>query len=194
MIEVRSANINDMSQIADVHKACFKGYFISLLGSKLISLYYQAFFIELPLFCVACEGDRIIGFCMGYNRFNTRAKKEFVSKHKFRLFFRVLLLMFSFNPIVYKKCFSYLFKNTTSNYQNVATGDLLSICVLDKYRGKGVAYNLLITFEKLLLDNNINDYTLGVYKDNRTAIRFYIKNGMSIVYEDEEEYKLYKHL
>lgn len=196
MIDYRIATSDDMQQVAIVHEKCFPEYFTTLFGSELLAKYYEEFLKETPLFVVAVDDNNLIGFCMGYDRRIAQAKNKFIQNNKATLSRRIIKLCISFNKLAIKKSVDFIKSRFTKKKPALvnAEGDLLSICVLDDYKGKGIATALVNCFEKALLQNSICDYTLGVYKDNLGAIKFYKKMGMSIAAEDDEEYKFYKKL
>jgi len=107
-------------------------------------------------------------------------------------------LCFSFNKIVIKKCWRFLFskkKNSEPNHsKSKAEADLLSICVIKRYRGQGISVELIKEFEKRVVAAGKKDLTLAVYQDNERAISFYKKMGYDIVCENSDEYKMYKKL
>jgi len=71
---------------------------------------------------------------------------------------------------------------------------LLSICVSPEYKGKGLAMQLVEDFEKRLINNGYNGYTLTVHKTNSRANKFYRKLFMSIYKETKNEYGYIKRL
>lgn len=197
MIKYRDATISDMFSVALLHKECFNGTFIAYWGNELIAKYYQEFVAEGCPFVLAFDGDRIIGFCMGYYE-GSNARSVFLKKNKCRLAFRMFVLCLSMNKLVLKKCWSFVFgskkSSGTSQPKIKAEADLLSICVMSAYRGHGVSVGLVNEFEKRVLAAGKKDLTLAVYQDNERAIAFYKKMGYTIAGEDGDEYKMYKEL
>lgn len=194
-MKIRLAEISDLNEIANVHELCFKGTFISSFGHNLIKKYYEEFFNELPLFVVAEENNQIVGFCMGYKS-GSIARRLFIKKNVIALSMRMLYLCICFNSIAISKCMNLLMhkKNHSHEVKRNAEADLLSICILDPFKGKGVSKDLVNKFEELLIEYNLHDYTLSVYKSNYRAISFYNKMGFNIISEADNEFKMYKHL
>lgn len=191
---LRVANLLDLKQVADVHIQCFKGTFIASFGHNLVTKYYEEFFNEAPLFVVAEDENKIVGFCMGYKS-GSKARSKFIRKNRLRLFFKMLILCLSLNRLAISKCFNMVKpkrKISAGCLKVIAEADLLSICVLDNYKGRGLAKKLVADFEQLLVDNDLHDYTLSVYKTNDRAIGFYKKQGLTIVSEIGDEFKMYK--
>jgi len=197
MIEFRDAVYDDMNAVAALHKECFKGSFIAYWGNYLIAKYYEKFIKENCPFVLAFDEGELIAFCMGYYD-GSNARNAFLQENKLRLALRLLVLCFSFNTLVIKKCWNFVFgakKKVELEVKKVkAEADLLSICVLDAYRGTGISVELVKQFEERVLAAAKNDLTLAVYQDNGRAIAFYKKMGYAIACEDGDEYKMYKKL
>lgn len=193
MIVYREANSDDLKKIALVHIDCFPKTMITLLGQRLISSYYGEFLREDNIFIIAESKDDIVGFCMGYES-GSEAKSMFIKKNKIRLVIRLLYLCATCNKLAIRKCWNYLRpqKCEEKRIKKIADADLLSICVKDVCKGKGVAQQLVNNFENVLLEKHLVDYTLSVYKTNARAIKFYEKMGLEIISESDDEYKMYK--
>lgn len=193
MITCRDAVESDMKAVARLHEACFQGTFIASLGEELIADYYREFLQEGGPFVLALEEEKLVGLCMGYY-IGSGARNAFVSKNKGRLARRLLALCLSLNKVAIKKCFGYVFSRKKAASAPRAEADLLSICVLDEYRGKTVSRRLLEEFEQRVSAAGKKDVTLSVYKSNGRAIAFYKKMGYSVCEKGTDEYKMYKSL
>ena len=193
MITCRDAVESDMKAVAELHETCFRGTFIASLGEDLIADYYREFLQEGGPFVLAFDDERLVGLCMGYYA-GSGARNAFVSKNKGRLVRRLMKLCLSFNKVAIKKCFGYVFSRRKAASAPRAEADLLSICVLDEYRGKKVSRRLLEEFEQRVSAAGKKDVTLSVYKSNGRAIAFYKKMGYSVCEKGTDEYKMYKSL
>ena len=193
MITCRDAVESDMKAVARLHEACFRGTFIASLGEALIADYYREFLQEGGPFVLAFEDEKLVGLCMGYYA-GSGARNAFVSKNKGRLVRRLLALCLSLNKVAIRKCFGYVFSRKKTAGAPRAEADLLSICVLDEYRGKKVSRRLLEEFEQRVSAAGKKDVTLSVYKSNGRAIAFYKKMGYSVCEKGTDEYKMYKSL
>ncbi len=191
MITCRDAVEGDMPAVARLHEQCFQGTFIASLGEALIADYYLEFLREGGPFVLAFDEDKLVGLCMGYYA-GSEARNAFVAKNKSRLARRLLGLCMSFNRVAIKKCFGYVFSRKQAASAPRAEADLLSICVLDEYRGKKVSRRLLEEFEQRVAEAGKKDVTLSVYKTNGRAIAFYKKMGYSVCEKGGDEYKMYK--
>ena len=197
MITFRDGTKSDLNSVARLHIACFKGTFIAYWGENLIERYYQKFLEEGGPFVLAFDDDKLVAFCMGYYD-GSKARNAFLQENKLRLALRMLVLCLSFNKLVLKKCWNFAFgakKKVEQNAKKVkAEADLLSICVLETYRGKGISVELVEQFEERVFAAGKSDLMLAVYQDNVRAIAFYKKIGYVIACEDGDEFKMYKKL
>ena len=180
MITYRIAKQDDVPSIVQVHLECFPDSMWAFLGGNLISNFYREYITEQNLFIVAINGENIIGFCMGYER-PTQARSRFMKKNRWNLIKRVSVGLLSFNHLVYQKVFDAMRTKIKVTRQPTAKGDLLSICVLQDYRGQGIAQELTHQFESLLSKRGISEYTLSVHSNNHRAISFYKRIGLKSV-------------
>lgn len=189
-INYRVASPNDIDAIAQLHMECFPDSMWAFLGKELIASFYGEYIKEHNLFVVALDGEEIIGICMGYKR-PVFARSCFMKTYRKALMKRVAVGLITFNKLVWKKTIKFL-QTKKSEYTIMVEGDLLSICVNERFRGMGVAEQLLTSFEQLLIEQNISAYTLGVYANNSRAISFYKKEGFISVIGNEEEITMLK--
>lgn len=192
-MQYRIAIVNDLKQIAQVHIACFPHTMWDFLGQELVQNFYEEYLRENPLFVVATDNETIIGFCMGY-KVPTQARTLFMQKNRMKLIKRIMIGLLTFNKLVIDRCLKAIKPHRSANPIK-AEGDLLSICVLDEYKGRGVAQQLIKRFEEELLSMNIHDYTLSVYTSNSRAIAFYQRQGLRVEDDsDETQVVMYKSL
>ena len=195
MYAYRNATKEDLKEIAKVHTKCFENYFLTSLGTDLLEKYYGEYFNENAPFIVAqSETGEIVGFCMGYQT-GTTARAQFESKYKFQLASKLLFLCLKLDKEAWKRVIAKIkgmFKSAVKPVEKEEPGeeiigDILSICVLDKAKGKGVASSLVKHFESEMISRGIKTYTLSVYAVNARARAFYEKMGMKISKENSEE-------
>ena len=189
MITYRQASITDINSIAKIHVSCFSGYFITSLGEKLISRYYQCYFEEDNLFVIAEDNGKIIGFAMGY-LLPSSARSRFERENRFLLSVRILKGFILFDKQTINRCVERLkslfeIKNKNKKKLDISgefkaiepPAALLSIAVMESFRGKGVSSTLIVEFEKLLHSRKVNSYSLSVFEDNDRARKFYEKSN-----------------
>lgn len=204
MIKYRNANSDDMQAIAQTHIVCFKNYFLTELdGGKgnVLTKFYRSYYNNDVLFIVAEDGDKIVGFVMGYIP-PDKARKQFEKENFWLLSVRMMCLLCMFNKKAWSRVFSRIknifVKKKNSNdleeLKNLKRSGLLSICVLPEYRGSGVAIELINAYENLSIEKGADYYTLSALKNNDRGNAFYKKLGFKKKGEDKEEYYYYKML
>ena len=72
---------------------------------------------------------------------------------------------------------------------NIDTAKILMLSVSEKYRKQNIGSALLTHFIKDILAENITNVELEVRTDNKKAIKFYQKNGFTIVRKLAEFYQ-----
>ena len=196
MITYRAASKNDLNTIAKVHTDCFKEYFLTSLGNHLLAKYYGEYINEGgPFILAVSDVDGIIGFCMGYQT-GSRARANFEKNNKFQLLFKLLYLCLlcnksawdrvlskiksSFGAFIHKK------NNSVSKNKKSPEGTILSVCVVEKYRGTDVSKTLISKFEDELRTRKIEKCTLSVHTTNSRARAFYEKVGFNIQKESAD--------
>lgn len=186
---IRQVQIDDLDEIVRVHSDCFPNSFSTQMGSNLLKKMYLEYFIQSPeLFLLAEENDECIGFVMGYYFDRENCLTQFKKKNRLCFFFTTLKLLITFNKPAWKKLKDFLrFSNSfvTINdsvncFSKAEMADLLSICVIDPFRGKGTANQLIEEYENVLKDHNIRVCMLTVSTENNRGIAFYEKHGYSI--------------
>ena len=193
MITYKTATVEDMPKIAQTHKLCFPEYFLSSLGEDLLKKYYTEFLLENDLFILAeDENNKCVGFCMGYYS-GSKAMQRFESKNKVKLFLKLLTLCLCLNKAAMQRCWariSSIFKrpvqpNIQQQTKPIFGVELLSICVLPEYAGKGISTELVNRFENAILTNDkglvAERCVLTGFADNLRAIKFYEKMGYEIL-------------
>jgi len=202
MTKIKPLTLQDLDQIVCCHMNCFPKTFLSSLGKKIISGYYETCLKQNSDFTFGLfDEDKLIGFVYGYLKNNQESPANcFAKQNRVKIFFAMLGQCFLLNRVVYKKIWNIIFSKKTKTQKeileskNQIEGDLLSICLLPKYRGNGLSNQLLHKYESSLIANKIYLYQLSVRKNNVAANKFYLKNGMKNVAELEDSYIYRKEL
>lgn len=195
---IRQASSDDFSAIVKVHIECFPDSFSTSLArqSDLLRKYYLEFYAQSPeLFIVAeDEAQRIIGFCMGYYCENgSQINADFKRKNFTTISFTMMKLLLLLDKAAWSKVISLiraisrkLFRRAgSSKTQRIkVSGDLLSICVVEEFRGSGTAQRLITAFEKVLAENGRKYCLLSAKRDNARGIHFYRKMGYQSTNQD----------
>ena len=200
-MKIRQATINDIHSVTLVHRECLPKdeHFTTLMGGgkkDLTSQMYIEYLLEDNLFLVAEDNHHIIGSCMG-NMYGSVAMHKFYTKYRGELICRTVMLLLQGHPLAWKKVRDVFKENirnlsrklmcfqSKSNQEiilrpdiNPPTASLLSICVLDTYRGKCISKLLFEAYEQMLKQRGVKAFTLSTWPDNERAIAFYKKEGM----------------
>ena len=189
---IRSVNINDLKDVALIHKKCFSEHFASHLCIDKDCEILQRFYLELyelnpDYFIVTEENNTINGFCVGYRMSRNDFMERFIKKNKIKVALNTLRLLVSCDKVAWKKVKNFFIKSSRPVFEvinheydyipEVETADLLSICVLPEHRGKGYAKRLIEEYLKILKDSGMKLCLLSVENKNSSAVNLYIKAG-----------------
>ena len=195
----RKAQKEDLPQIANVHAKCFPDSYSTQLSkgcafnnNNLLSLFYYEFYHDNPeLFIVAEDNNTIVGFCMGYYMDKDNQMENFLRHNRWRVVLKTIKLLLLGNRPTWLKVTSRLRKKTkddiwvvvNNKYEYIGDslrGDLLSVCVLPEFRGKGYAQDLMDSYLKSMKESGRQLCLLSVRTDNERARRYYERNGFEI--------------
>lgn len=181
---VRQATLQDLKQIASIHRKCFPNSFSTKLGY--LEKFYSVYMNEAPeLFLVGGDNNTIEGFCMGYYLEKNGFMKKFLKQNMMPLSFKMLKLLLVGDLVAWRKIKS-IFKRGESFqvineiYSDIPPteiGDLLSICVIPEARGNGLANELMLKYLNILECKNRKVCYLTVDVENERAINFYLKHS-----------------
>lgn len=133
---------------------------------------------------------------MGYYA-GRNAQQRFLTKYRFLILARILLLLMSFNKMTILRVFSYISPRKIMKrvvYPARIDADLLSIFVDEECRGTGVASMLVSSFENCIQDAHKRNIILSVEESNERAMAFYIKCGFSRIGQEGKSVKMFKSL
>lgn len=186
----RKIRLEDISQVAEIHKEQFKGHFLGECSNKLVELFYQGFIDEHIVFLVAEKDGVIKGFVLGGegDRLN-KVQYQFMSKYRLRC-----VLEATIRPQTWKLVWDKLMGHFFSNIKKSADRDLpnkptrenhywlLSIAVSSTSKREGVGRGLVCMFDKEM--SSVSDrYSLCVDKDNEIGLAFYNNMGFVVDYQ-----------
>ena len=157
----------------------------------------EAFYLEYmkdnpELFVVADDEDKgIVGFCMGYYMDNDCQMQNFLHNNRLCILWKTFLLLLIGNKQAWRRFFSLLkHKPDVSDwtiinykYENISNskrGDLLSVCVLPKYRGLGYAQKLMESYLAAMKASGCEICLLSVKTANERARHYYERNGFEL--------------
>lgn len=204
---IRRATIDDLPTVAIVHAACFPDSYSTQLSkwhafnqNNLLVLFYREFIIDNPELFIVAEDEKkgIVGFCMGYYLDKDDQSNNFMRKYRWRILSKTFLLLLVGNQQTWRKIMSRLkHKPVVSDWtivndkfesiKNSERGDLLSVCVLPDYRGKGYAQGMMDLYLANMKATGRKLCLLSVKKDNDRAKRYYERNNFELYRTRGEE-------
>lgn len=199
MLYIRKAKESDIENVVEIHFAAFPDFFLSQLGRKFLTLYYNSVRKHKEGILLVCEKDgEIIGLCAG-TLLSSGFNAKLIKSNLFRYGVESLKLLFT-NP----KSLIHLIKNMKK--ENSSIGDdgtyaeLLSIAVNPNVQRSGVGKAMLLALEEEVKKNDGKRLSLTTdYEDNEKAIGFYKSLGYEswhdfVTYPERRMYRLIKNL
>lgn len=181
-MEVREASREYIDRIVGVHLSAFKGFFLTELGEKFLSLYYECVLNSEDGILLSCfDEGKLIGFCAATTRsagYNSR-----LIKHNFLNFALIGAKLCITKPGAIIR----LAKNLTKSGSTEDKGDygeLLSIGVSRDAQGKGVGKALLSQLEQSMAEVGVKRLSLTTdFDENEKTLHFYSSIGFKKLYE-----------
>lgn len=201
---IRNAISNDLYKIAKLHTESFENHFLPKLGLGLLAKYYKEFIDDENIFIVNINANKEIDGLLLGTPDSSIGRNKFIKNNKIGLSLRVLLLSIKFDKDTWVRIKGFIqsFFSKKKNDRVQVNSDkpsfkvitLLSICVSENSKGKGISRALVKEFEERLTNLGYEGYILTVHQENDRANKFYEKTGMRIFTESDNEYKYIKQL
>lgn len=179
-IQIRSAEKGDLDQIALVHMAAFKGFFLTKLGAPFLIRYYELILNYAGgIINVAVSNGQVIGFVAGFSE----PSDFYALMSRCKLRFGVAIIEGVLrNPLI--------LADVVRNIISVQQGEkvlwngkeraieLASIAVLNSFTGSGVGSELMASFLREVKIKGVNYvYLTTDAKGNMQVNRWYQKHG-----------------
>lgn len=167
----------DSSEIAALHCAAFKGFFLTDLGVNVLRVFYSSLIQDKATIIWGIKLDKVlVGFFLASTNPNNLYKRIF--KINFFNFFIPLSISFLKNLNLLRRMIISMASSKSFEVPSIYTASLLSICVEPAFSGKGIGKILLGKLEAELINNNHHGYYLTTDTDNNDATNyFYLRNG-----------------
>ncbi len=208
---IAQSKSEDIESVCHVHLQSFQGEFLSSFGNEFLKVYYRnSLFDSEHLLLVAKVQDEIVGFVAGTldneDLYQNLFKKNFftialiaIKRFLFSKDFRNQVLKRKhFIRDAIKSRFPKRKNKKDSMYREMkqeTSGkccNLISIAVLDSFRGSGVALDLTKAFESEMQKMGAVEGELYVKTGNTRGIDFYKKAGWQIANEYSKTMRLTK--
>jgi ribosomal protein S18 acetylase RimI-like enzyme len=191
-LKVRKADFTDIDGIVQVHLQSFPNFFLTSLGKRFLSEYYNIYIQYEHIAFVVEDSGNIEGFVVG-----TNSSESFYKDLKSNIrHFLIPIMTNVLNPkLIYKianRVYSVLFKKRVNEelkkYKDI--NELTSIGVSPSDQKKGIGCILLRAYEEYCLNEKVK----GIYlttdaESNDSVLNFYKKSGFEIdltFYQGEE--------
>ncbi|WP_297888154.1 GNAT family N-acetyltransferase [Sulfurihydrogenibium sp.] len=185
MIKIeKKTKLEDIKNVAQLHKLYISSGFISSLGNKFLVTLYDYISKSDNSFCIVAKyNENIIGFISGTQSISELYKGFFKEKFleaSFTLFPQI------FKPKNFFKLIeTILYPKKKSIIPSVPDAELLSIVVDKNFQGKGISSLLFNTLVEEFKKRKIYSFKIVVGSNLTKAIRFYEKMGCKKIAEIE---------
>jgi ribosomal protein S18 acetylase RimI-like enzyme len=182
-MEIKEVLKEDVDQVVDVHKNSFKGFFLTELGDRFLSVYYDSVRKDGRGILIGFYDEgQLYGFCAA-TTLSKGFNKHLVKKNIFRFSLIGIRLLFTRIPSLIR-----LFKNFSKTDSGIKDegdyAELLSIGVSAKKQGLGIGKKLLIQLESEMKLRGCSNLSLTTdYINNEKAIEFYKGLGYIVYYD-----------
>lgn len=178
MPEFVKATIDDINEIAIVHKNAFsKSHFTSFFSIQLLEKYY-AYFLEgdSETWLQKDDDGTILGFVIFGKNLDVKIK-EFKFQYKMEIIKTALL-----NPTAsIIKLFSNVYYRFFSIIDSFEEAESMILSIAVNGRGKGTGSKLLSFVSEYNTKKNVDGVGLYVRVDSTYAVNFYLKNNYRIL-------------
>jgi N-acetylglutamate synthase-like GNAT family acetyltransferase len=179
---IRKATLNDMQQVALIHKQEFARHNDHLIGKLpifLISRFYQAFLNDNNIFIIAEYEHKVVGFILGgYDLQLQKCRNCFMKKN-------IICLIFSslFSRKIWKVFFRRLLSKNTDSHITIPANSFhsLSGAVLKQMQGAGVYEEILKYYKEDLRKQSIDECYSSVLNDNKVMNKVNKLLGLEVV-------------
>lgn len=188
MDELRSARLDDISEIAKIHIEAFPGFFLTTLGFSFLEVMYRSFLSNPSgIFIVQEQDDKVCGFAVG--SLSSSKKDRHLALSYFFQFFCVLAPAVLRHPVsVTRRIISRFFSTGEQPVIPVGSAFLRSIGVPSSNRGNGAAMKILAQFEFEARRLGASSIVLTTDElDNERALGFYTKQGYLIAQKFKQD-------
>jgi len=165
----------DYRKVAHMHATCISGGFLSALGERFLTLLYEAIDADKnSILIVEKSGGDLIGFVAGGRGMKSIYRRLMISFP--RLFISLLPAIIDLKRL--RKMYDlFCFGRREKPLTGCPNAELLSIAVLEKARGRGVAGKLYESLGERFFEEGETAFCIVVGESLAPAHRFYEKMG-----------------
>jgi GNAT superfamily N-acetyltransferase len=193
----KKLTVNDANDIAKLHYEAFKDFFLTSLGKRFLTIFYQAVLTHPNGLGIGVydEDNQFSGFAVG--TLNNAGFYSSIIKNKWLALGWAAIPAIIMSPGKLKRLLTSIIatKTTGSNDTYIELPSLLSICIKPGKHSKGIGTILINNFEKQILSKGLFELTLTTdASNNEYTNSFYQKNDYVCVksfFQGEREMNLY---
>lgn len=167
--------------VANLHIDSLKTGFLPSLGVNFLALLYRCIDeAEFSTLIVKYKNDQLIGFVSGTNG-NFSLYRKMIN-YPVDLFLAIFPAIFNFKKI--KRIFNLFNHMSGSQRKKYPSAELLTICVHQDFRRKGIADDLYTSLLNHFKSKSISKFVIIVGKSLKSNM-FYVKQGAKVMGELE---------
>jgi ribosomal protein S18 acetylase RimI-like enzyme len=171
-VEIRSATVDDLPSLVEIHKVAYpKNHFTSLLPDKVLSKYYESFLVGSSEICIATLNGSVMGFAV-YGRGIPRKIDDFKKNAYGSIFITALK-----NPIVSIRKSIAVLASKLIYHDPCPKAEFLLLSIAVLRLKVGVGRKLLSHLIMIARQRGESDVGLFVNSGNINAINAYFASG-----------------
>jgi GNAT superfamily N-acetyltransferase len=203
----RDMKINDLDDVAEVHKKCFSASIsiFSALSSDILKLYYRMFIDEPESYAVVLENQvsgRVVGVVIGTG--NPGIQGRFLKRYRTKFFWDILKGLFS-RKAVWEALFARFGKKNSlqlGKYEP-ALADIgipapkgpeninMAIALHPDFRGKGNSARLLEFYNKRVFEDGAVRIRGAVLASNIASVTFFERQGWTFLKISDTQFSIW---
>lgn len=184
-LEIKNIRLHDINHVVNIHLNTFKGFFLASLGRSFLIHFYKTCidFDENSIAIGAFENDKLVGFAIG--SLNSKGYYgKLIKRNKMKYSLMGVRLLF-LRPMALFRIFQNLKNSQPQNVnEEPIRSELLSIGVLENYKGSGVGKKLLSSYEHQAKSKGAKFVSLTTDMHNNDKVKlFYSSQGYEVLNE-----------
>lgn len=197
MIEIHYANSHNLDDIVKIHLQAFPNFFLSMLGSGFLQLYYKSVMNHPDgILLVGMMDGKSIGLCAG-TMLSAGFNSNLVKTNILKFGIEGIKLLFT-RPLSLVHLIKNMNKEDSSVGDDGNYAELLSIAVDPKVQRSGAGKAMLLALEEEIKKKGGQELSLTTdYYNNKKTIDFYKSLGYEpwysfVTYPNRKMYRLIK--
>src|SRR5579884_2413557 len=177
---LREGNLADIDVIVGIHKAAFRGFLMTELGSSFLRVYYRTV-IEYPhcIVRIILLDRRAVGFVAGF--IDPPGFYASLKSQRIRLGLAIARRLVYRPWLLGRVLADYRRTGTNASLPDHDSAELASIAVLPEYSGRSIGRTLVNEFSRVAVEKGAKSVTLTTdAKNNDRVNRLYVQCGFRL--------------